>query len=182
MMKSWKKSIVCLALLPLLLLTSCAGAGDWIFSKLPGNYEVWRMSAHVVRLVDRSSETGGSIVVDSFVSELWWNQDYILVQHKPEDTDPDSAISYYIVVVETGEVLGPLTKDAFDQEVLQQEIPLSEDIWISVWDLKQYADQDDEITATDLLKHSLGSIFGIEEPQPIPVEQLKPVQGLSSND
>lgn len=174
MMKSWKKPILCLALLPLLLLTSCAGAADWIFSKLPGDYEVWRMSAHVVRLVNSSS-----IVVDSFVSELWWNQDYILVQHKPEDTDPDSAISYYIVVVETGEVLGPLTKEAFDQEVLQREIPLSEDIWISVWDLKQYADQDDEATFTDLFKYSLRSIFGIEEPQPIPVEQLKPVQGLS---
>ena len=96
-----------------------------------------RFSAHVIRLLERTSDIGGTTVVDSFVSELWWNDDYILAKRKPEDTAPESSVSYYIVEVATKEVFGPYTKEEFDARVPELDIPFSHEGWISVRDLPQ---------------------------------------------
>ena len=85
-----------LALLPAALLSACAGLGDWSFKGLPGDYEVWRFSAHVIKVVKLADESGtvANTVVGSFVSDIWWNDDYILAKQRPEDTDPESSACY----------------------------------------------------------------------------------------
>ena len=126
-----------LALLPAALLSACAGAGDWSFKGLPGDYEVWRFSAHVIKVVKLADESGtvANTVVGSFVSDIWWNDDYILAKQKPEDTDPESSASDYIVEVSTDEVLGPYSKEEFDARISDLGIPFSQEDWIDVWDL-----------------------------------------------
>ena len=126
-----------LALLPAALLSACAGLGDWSFKGLPGDYEVWRFSAHVIKVVKLADESGtvANAVVGSFVSDIWWKDDYILAKQKPEDTDPESSASYYIVEVSTDEVLGPYSKEEFDARISDLGIPFSQEDWIDVWDL-----------------------------------------------
>lgn len=101
-----------------ILLSGCAGLGDYSI-RLTDNYEIWRMSGWNRHLVLRASETGGDSIIDSYVDQVTYDSEYIFVQKRemdPQQSPPineDSPLSYYIIVLNGGEVIGPLTEGEF---------------------------------------------------------------------
>lgn len=133
-----KRFLLCV--LPILLaagfLSSCAGAGDWAFTSLPGDYEIWRLNASEIALVERSGDNIADSVVKSYVSAVAWNEDYILARQKPERDSPEEESLCYLVTVASKTVEGPFS-DAELQELLQERsIPLTSEDWVAVLQLK----------------------------------------------
>ena len=97
-------STCCISLLILaqvFLLSSCAGAGDWSYSDLPGDYEIWRINSKEIVLVKKISDTGANKVVKAYVSKVAWNDNFILAQQQSDSDSLTSTISFYIVDVAT---------------------------------------------------------------------------------
>ena len=66
--------IVCLLAL-MLTLTACAGAGDWKYEDLPGDYAVWRINSQEIPLVcvDDDGLTAEP-VVEGYVYAVAWTR------------------------------------------------------------------------------------------------------------
>ena len=125
-----------------IILSSCmhigtlGGAGDWTYADLPGSYEIWRMNTYEIALVMRSTEYTADNVVESYVSEIAWNSEYIFAKQKPESNSLDSEISFYIVDVDSTEVYGPLSQSEFDNLIDSMDITFAETDWINTEGLK----------------------------------------------
>ena len=76
--------IVCLLAL-MLTLTACAGAGDWKYEDLPGDYAVWRINSQEIPLVcvDDDGLTAEP-VVEGYVYAVAWDESTIYVQQRAE--------------------------------------------------------------------------------------------------
>lgn len=96
--------IVCLLAL-MLTLTACAGAGDWKYEDLPGDYAVWRINSQEIPLVcvDDDGLTAEP-VVEGYVYAVAWDESTIYVQQRAEKDKGDMA--YYAVALDSGAVSG----------------------------------------------------------------------------
>lgn len=128
--------LLLIALAQTSMLSSCAGLGDWEYTNLPGNYEIWRTSAHRIALVYRNGEYTADSVVDSYVSEIAWNETFILAKQKPEEDSPDSDISFYAISVSSSDMYGPLTQTEFNDLIKSMRIALDDTDWTSTKVLK----------------------------------------------
>ena len=124
------------------LSTSCTTTrGDWKYDDLPNDYSVWRTNSRRIILC-HSYGTTASTIVDAYVSEIAYNNDYIFAKQVtvPEDSNKKidtSNPSYYILVVETDELYGPYTEDEFNNKC--EELEISEiPEWIKTTRLKNY--------------------------------------------
>ena len=99
--------IVCLLAL-MLTLTACAGAGDWKYEDLPGDYAVWRINSQEIPLVcvDDDGLTAEP-VVEGYVYAAAWDESTIYVQQRAEKDKGDMA--YYAVALDSGQ--RPLYRD-----------------------------------------------------------------------
>lgn len=124
-----------LVLVQTFFLTSCAGAGDWSYTELPGCYEIWQINPDEIALVKRAGNYSADNVVESYVSEIAWNDNFILVKQtsNPDDSNPD--MSYYIVDIESEEVHGPLSILEFNKLTDSMKISLVSTDWIQTSDL-----------------------------------------------
>lgn len=134
-----------MALFSILLLTGCAGLADYSVD-LPGNYSVVRTSAHQVILAHKISDTHwGPDVIPTKVTEVTWDDNYILVKQLGLMDDPDSSNGYQIankddehfwfLEIESGKVVGPLNKDEFIEK--KQELGISKSVKLKkIEDLK----------------------------------------------
>ena len=107
--------ILLLLLLSTVFLSSClAGSADWIYSDLPGGYELWRLNSEAIEVVKPSVPGLGSSVVDSYVSYIAWDSDVIFAQreHAPRRR-PESVSTYYVIEVNTGTVHSKLSEEEF---------------------------------------------------------------------
>ena len=110
---------LCLLMLFALPLSACAGLGDYDI-RLAGDYEIWRMSGWNRQIVLRVSETGANPVIGSYIDKVAFDNEYICAQKLEVDAresppvNENSARSYYVIVVESGEVLGPMTEAEFN--------------------------------------------------------------------
>ena len=132
---------LCAVLCAALLLTGCAGMGDWASKPLTGNYEIWRLSAHNIVLLKRDCPDGGKIIIDAEIYAVAWSDDYILLQHEamePDENDysrePHGQLRYYVFLVDGEQVLGPFDEAGFEAACRQQGIPLPEQ-WTPVREL-----------------------------------------------
>lgn len=110
-----KSVLVALVLLSSVFLSSClAGSADWIYSDLPGGYELWRLNSEAIKVVKPSVPGLGSSVVDSYVSYIAWDSDVIFAQreHAPRRR-PESVSTYYVIEVNTGTVHSKLSEEEF---------------------------------------------------------------------
>lgn len=101
------KSKTILAVILLMLtfsLTACAGAGDWTYDMLPGDYEVWRINSEE-KVLGRRDGHALFHTIDESISEFCYNDSFIAVK---------TADSYYVVRVKDDTVIGPLTEDEFN--------------------------------------------------------------------
>ena len=109
------RSLILLLLLSSVFLSSClAGSADWIYSDLPGGYELWRLNSEAIKVVKPSVPGLGSSVVDSYVSYIAWDSDVIFAQreHAPRRR-PESVSTYYVIEVNTGTVHSKLSEEEF---------------------------------------------------------------------
>lgn len=119
-----------------LLLNGCAGAGDYDIS-LSGGYSLIRSSGDIITI---NKKTGDGVweeaLIPEKVTELVWNEKYILakqlgLKRKYPDADysyevPDeSKVSYWILEVANGKVYGPLDEDEFNKKKTELSIPKS---------------------------------------------------------
>lgn len=109
--------------LSLLILTGCPGLADYSLD-LPGNYSVVRTSAHEVKIAPRKDTSGwGSEVIPTKVTEVAWNEHYILAKQLGLKEDPnshngyqipnESDVNYWILEIQSGKVFGPFDEEAF---------------------------------------------------------------------
>ena len=100
--------IVCLLAL-VLALTACAGAGDWKYEELPGDYAVWRINRREIPLVRVDADgLTAEPVVEGYVYAVAWDENTIYVQQRAEKDKGDMA--YYMVALDSGTVSGPYTE------------------------------------------------------------------------
>ncbi len=121
--------------LQIFVLSSC-GAGDWHYSGLPGDYEIWRINSKTITLVKRTSDTGANSVIPSYVSEVAWDENFILAQRQPTSDSYNASVSYYIVDVNSDEVHGPFTESEFHACAEDLQISLEDFEWSFVLSLK----------------------------------------------
>lgn len=127
------------ALLTGILLLS-GGPGDWSYTQLPGDYEIWRVNSQTI--VFGKENTTGSLqtVVDSFILEFCCNDTFIGLKqvsldpdllYENEDilkTEPDA--NFYLIDGPQELVYGPYTQEEYLQQLqLLQTGPLGD--WIS---------------------------------------------------
>ncbi|MGN0351503.1 MAG: hypothetical protein ACI4ES_07610 [Roseburia sp.] len=77
-----------------LFLTGCAGAGDWKYTDLPGDYELLRTSANNINLAkaDPESDVLANNIIEGYITQFIVSGDYILVTNEKDDS-----MLYYIV-------------------------------------------------------------------------------------
>lgn len=77
-----------------LVLTGCAGSGDWKYSELPGNYELIRTSAKCINLAktDDDSDVLSTNIIEGYITQFMVSGDYILITNEKEDD------TYYYLV------------------------------------------------------------------------------------
>lgn len=135
--KTAQMLLLCLALImALAALSSCAGAGDFRYRGLPGNYEIWRSSADKIDIEYSDNEYTGTPVVESYVCRVAWDGDYIYAQRKPDKRSDDSEISYFIIEVASETVNGPFTKDEFLSFLTGRDIVWNDQYWLNVDNLR----------------------------------------------
>ena len=107
----------------LVMLTGCAGLADYSID-LPGNYSVVRTSAHQVTVAPKISDTGtGPAIIPTKVTEVAWDDNYILVKQLDLMDDPNSSNGYkipnnndehfWILEFKSGKLFGPLDEDEY---------------------------------------------------------------------
>lgn len=112
-----------LVVLSLLTLTGCPGLQDYSVD-LPGEYSVVRTSAHQVTIAPKISESHwGSDIIPTKVTELAWDDTYILAKQLGLKEDPNSNngsqihdendVHFWILEFKSGEVFGPFEKESF---------------------------------------------------------------------
>ncbi|MGF6375342.1 hypothetical protein M2140_000376 [Clostridiales Family XIII bacterium PM5-7] len=112
------------------LVSACAGAGDWTSEPLPGGYVVMRVNSENISLCMPSGESLAEIIIEPYVTKVAYNDDYILVQRKdlvPEITSFKDLKKlfkryYYFVEVDTQKVLGPYSKEKFEEKALELKV------------------------------------------------------------
>ncbi|MDE5416150.1 DUF3997 domain-containing protein [Alkalihalobacterium chitinilyticum] len=91
---------------------------------LPVNYSVVRTSAHQVTIAPKTSDTSwGSNIIPTKVTELAWDDTYILAKQVGLKEDPNSNngyqipnsedVHFWIVEIKSGNVFGPLDEEGF---------------------------------------------------------------------
>lgn len=109
-----KSVLVALVLLSSVFLSSCfAGSADWIYSDLPGGYELCRLNVLSI-IITKPNPVGSDTVVDDYVSYIAWDSDVIFAQreHAPRRR-PESVSTYYVIEVNTGTVHSKLSEEEF---------------------------------------------------------------------
>lgn len=108
------RSLILLLLLSSVFLSSCgAGSADWIYSDLPGGYELCRLNVLSI-IITKPNPVGSDTVVDDYVSYIAWDSDVIFAQreHAPRRR-PESVSTYYVIEVNTGTVHSKLSEEEF---------------------------------------------------------------------
>ena len=135
-----------LTLFSLLVLTGCAGLADYSID-LPEDYSIVRTSAHQVTLAPKISDTHwGPDVIPTKVTEVTWDDNYILVKQLGLMDDPNSSNGYqipnkddehfWILEVKSGMVFGPLDENHFVEK--KNELGISESVILKkIEDLKK---------------------------------------------
>ncbi|MGE7024408.1 DUF3997 domain-containing protein [Solibacillus cecembensis] len=129
----------------LIMLTGCAGLADYSLD-LPGNYSIVRTSAHQVKVAPKISESHwGSDVIPTKVTEVAWDDNYILAKQLGLVNDPKSSngyqipnnddVHFWILEIKSGEVFGPLDEVNFVEK--KNEFDISESVILKkIEDLK----------------------------------------------
>lgn len=140
-----KGALLTVIMITLLLLTSCAGVGDWTSEPLPGGYVVQRANTESVTLCSPEDESYDltAPVIETFVTEIACNDHYIMVKRKdPIDSFADLKNifkrDYYIVDVNKHHVLGPYEKNDFEKACT--DLNISDIDWKDVDDLERVED------------------------------------------
>ena len=129
----------------LIMLTGCAGLADYSLD-LPGNYSIVRTSAHQVKVALKISDSHwGSDVIPTKVTEVAWDDSYILAKQLGLVNDPKSSngyqipnnddVHFWILEIKSGEVFGPLDEVNFVEK--KNEFGISESVILKkIEDLK----------------------------------------------
>ncbi|MGW6379949.1 DUF3997 domain-containing protein [Peribacillus butanolivorans] len=134
-----------IAIISLLLFSGCAGLSDYDVD-LPGKYSIVRTSAHNVFIAPKEGEgRWGSPIIPTEVTEIAWDENYIMAKQVELKEDPESENGYeipdeesyhfWIVEIETGKATGPLDEQSFMEK--RSELKIADDIILKdVYDIK----------------------------------------------
>ena len=114
------------------IISGCAGLADYE-ADLPGGYSIVRTSAHSVFIAPKTGEGNwGSNVNPTKVTEVLWDEKYILAKQLGLKDDPKSSngyqipekqsVHYWILEYETGETTGPLNEEGFIEKRIEFQI------------------------------------------------------------
>ncbi|MBM7602405.1 hypothetical protein JOC75_000375 [Metabacillus crassostreae] len=133
-----KRTLYCFILFSLLLLilTGCPGISDYSVD-LTDEFSVVRTSADQVFIAPKENEDmWGSYVIPPKVTEVAWDDHYILakqfqLKNDPEDENDIQIVNksesyYWILKCDTREVYGPYNKAMFIEK--KQELGISEEL------------------------------------------------------
>ena len=56
------------------------GSGDWAYTDLPGEYEIWRINGEDISLIKKTSEYGGDNIVGPYIAAFCRDRRYIGLQ------------------------------------------------------------------------------------------------------
>lgn len=120
----------------LCLLSACSGLSDYEV-ELPGDFSIVHTSEDQVTISPKISEgSWDSAVVPAKVLEVGWDKNFILAKQvdlvddpeNPNNTEIPNENTYYywIIVIRTGEIIGPLNEENFANK--KSELNISKDI------------------------------------------------------
>lgn len=120
----------------LIILTSCAGPANYSLD-LPGNYSIVSTSAHQVTISPKISDSNwGGYVIPTKVTEVAWDDNYILVKQLGLVSDPksgsnyqipnDNDVNFWILEIDSEKVFGPLVEVDFVEK--KTELGVSESV------------------------------------------------------
>lgn len=92
------------------------GSGDWAYTDLPGEYEIWRINSKDISLIKKTSENGGDYIVGPYIAALCKDRRYIGLQRTegPAGEAREEAVpEYYIVDSADGAVYGPFSQEEY---------------------------------------------------------------------
>lgn len=92
------------------------GSGDWAYSDLPGEYEIWRINSKDISLIKKASENAGDYIVGPYIAAFCRDQRYIGLQRTEGpagDTQEEAAPEYFIVDSSDGAVCGPFSAEEY---------------------------------------------------------------------
>lgn len=135
---------------PFILLTGCAGLADYSLD-LPGNYSIVRTSAHQVTVAPKIGDSHwGKNVIPTKVTEVAWDDNYILAKQLSLVNDPKSNNGYqipnnedehfWILEFKNGKVFGPFDEDNFVEK--KNELGISESVLLKEIDELLYCCRD----------------------------------------
>lgn len=104
---------------------------------LPGNFIVIRSNNDQVQLcIPDEDFTGGTPVVGPVITKISYNEEYLLLKVK----EPSKVFerNYYIVIVESKEVLGPFSEEDFREALKERNV--TDITWQDIDDLPKMED------------------------------------------
>lgn len=113
MLATVRKTFLLFSCLAIILgLTGCAGAADYDI-ELPGEYSIIRTSAHQVKIAPKTgTDSWGANAVPAEVTEVGWNDDYILAKQMKGEKNH----AYWIIQLSNDQVIGPLNEESFSEK------------------------------------------------------------------
>lgn len=101
-----KKIFIFIALIVMLILTSCAGVSDWSY-KLSNDYEVWRINSKDI-IIKYVGEETVEAEIPSFIKEFSYNDRYVFTRNV-DDISENCILKekYYALDTEEQKLYGP---------------------------------------------------------------------------
>ncbi len=116
-----------LLLLVLLLISlACGGLGLAYEFDLIDDYAVWAPDQlEQVAVVRKDPQgSGASVIIPAMVFAYGWNDNFIIAQRHPvDDVVDESVVEWYLLVVDSGEVYGPLNETEYQQIRMELGVP-----------------------------------------------------------
>ncbi len=110
----------------LLVSIACGGIGLAYEFDLIGDYAAWAPDElEQVAVVRKDPQgSGASVIIPAMVFAYCWDDDFIIAQRHPaDDTLDESVIEWYLLVVDSGEVYGPLNENEYQQIRAELGVP-----------------------------------------------------------
>ena len=124
-----RKSAILLCVLYCLLFSACdihnhtygVNNGDWEY-ELTNEYVIWHINSQNIVCGKKKSEHSISNVTDDFVKSFSYDEQHIFLQCIANKQSSNEQTKYYVVKVQSDEIIGPLSETEYDEYVTDHDI------------------------------------------------------------
>ena len=124
-----RKFAILLCVICCLLLSACnvynhthgVNNGDWEYA-LTNDYVIWRVNSQSIVCGKKNSDHSISHVTADYVKSFSYNDEYIFLQCIENKENTDNQIKYYIIKVQSHNIIGPLAESEYGEYLVEHDI------------------------------------------------------------